>query len=167
MIGSETKGWPPHRGEAGAGDVRNYFFSAKSQTVQLKNIPPEMPSSRFLTRLTIRVGLPQSGHGASCATATIFARSAVFACPAILFHSFSVFSAQVPSRFSHDTPEPRGVTPIQVLWVFSRPGPASLRGRNSCRSTTRAEESSADDFRHSNPGVNLATPRAPQTQILS
>ena len=50
-------------------------------------MPPEMPISRFFMRLTTRVGLPQSGQGISCATSAARARSAVFACPAILFCS--------------------------------------------------------------------------------
>ncbi|OFV95358.1 MAG: hypothetical protein A3H28_02120 [Acidobacteria bacterium RIFCSPLOWO2_02_FULL_61_28] len=95
-----------------------YFFAAKSQTVQLQYMPPAMPISRLLTRLTTRVAFPHSGHGASRATFTDFARSAVFACPAMLFHSFRFSSAPVPCRFSHDTPEPAGVTPIQILRVF-------------------------------------------------
>ena len=165
-VRSETTGWPPLRGEAGAGDVRVYFFAAKSQTVQLQYMPPAMPISRLLTRLTTRVGLPHSGHGASRSTFTAFARSAVFACPAILFLSFRFSSAPVPCRVSHDTPEPTGVTPIQFSWVLSRPGTTSLRGRNPFRSTIPAEEPPADDFRHCNPGVNLAAPRAPQAHPL-
>lgn len=56
---------PCFRARQGPEIVGPYFFSAKSQTVQLQYMPPPMLSSRFLIRFTTRVGLPHSGQGVS------------------------------------------------------------------------------------------------------
>src|SRR5581483_5881013 len=81
------------------GAPQDYLFSAKSQTLQLRYMPPAMPISRFFIRFTTRVGLPHSGQGAVSTLSTFLARSAVFAFSAI-GHSFVFrrWRAQGPSR---------------------------------------------------------------------
>jgi hypothetical protein len=74
----------------GAREIRQtaYLFCAKSQTEQLRYMPPEIPMERFFIRLTMRVGFPHVGHGGVSAATTFFARSAVFAFSAIGDYSF-------------------------------------------------------------------------------
>ena len=65
-----------------------YLFWAKSQTEQLRYMPPEIPMERFFIRLTMRVAFPHCGQGGVSASSAFFARSAVFAFSAIGDYSF-------------------------------------------------------------------------------
>jgi hypothetical protein len=83
-----------------------YLFWAKSQTEQLRYMPPEIPMERFFIRLTMRVGFPHVGQGGVSAATTFFARSAVFAFSAIDDYSFLLLLAtEAPHGIGAHGPE--------------------------------------------------------------